>query len=1061
MRQQENCKSYRRLPRIKIHIPIVSKGLGTKEIESIEKFTPDGFFLKASTDPSPGEIFDCDFILPDSKKHVSAKVQVVSTVKKNVTGFGAKIVEISDEDLLFLERTYLEYLGNTFSPHIAPLLNRDSYQPVFPFSDKKITCNFLNKLFIKSIKITLINEDITWITEGFYAYIAGSNIYMFLTDTDIFSKCVKGEWIRVFIESEKDFFYFHSHITEISPNKITIDIPDKVFSQGRRRHYRAIQDPDWKMTVDIPLPYPIGASMRREIIDISSNGLGFKSDVNDQYFLPGTPLTNISIYRKDEKIMQTQGEVRHVTPFRDKDGKKYLKVGVQFKIRSKRFSKGYMPTSSEQFQSSERAIKDKEKCEYVDLNKLGIHKMALTCPWESRKIFYKNKNNEEIAAILDWTVDRGNSMSVIIICPALGKRKESTGLLASMLLQNFRLYGHKVAIIRYDGIRNMGESYNDIECRQPGKDMLHLTLSQYVEDILSTLDFCYSNGYFIPDKTILITPSMSAVAGRRALAIDEKKRVHLWISLMGVSHPRRVLSSISGGIDYLHIMNLGRKAGVASVLGCTIDWDNFWQDAQKNKLISVSDSKKDLASIDIPIIWIRGLYDAWISSDDISSLLRDYPQSKKRIVDIPTGHLPLNGQEAIRLFSLIISHIWNFLFDQRIKMFTPDHKMIETCLQEEWSQSHISSTKTPEKFWSVRLIEKMAEYTDDGILSLSKEYRELIEQQCALIELSEDNHMLDIGCTENGLLKLLSEIYSTTTWHPSLIRMKKDLPFKKELHLCSTFSHLLTSDINFQYIECNIDLNSLLIIKQFCSGEFITFDRFKGTINGLTDYSVELWKKYPSEHLFSILKGKSINDNDIKVLHKTFPDQEVKLILEMNRAARFIKENHSSFANRQGHNEAAKFKNPIFTFSNGLYNLPFESESFDRLLCTLVLSYTRNPFSMFNEFYRILKKGGIIVCSFLKPDSDLSVLYVDIISCISQESPDNFIENFTSDRLQNYVKESGNVAVFLSHLFGRAPLHFFNKNMIEELCYCVDFKNISISESYGEPSKALIMKARK
>ena len=126
-----------------------------------------------------------------------------------------------------------------------------------------------------------------------------------------------------------------------------------------------------------------------------------------------------------------------------------------------------------------------------------------------------------------------------------------------------------------------------------------------------------------------------------------------------------------------------------------------------------------------------------------------------------------------------------------------------------------------------------------------------------------------------------------------------------------------------------------------------------------------------------------------------------------------------------------------------------------------MLSYTRNPFAMLRELYRILKKGGTIVFSLLKPVTDMATLYVDMISRISQDSPESFLGNFRSDKLHEYVKESGNVAIFLSHLFGREPLNYFDEHRIKELCCCYDLYDIELRHSYGKPAKACIVKAVK
>jgi len=55
--------------------------------------------------------------------------------------------------------------------------------------------------------------------------------------------------------------------------------------------------------------------------------------------------------------------------------------------------------------------------------------------------------------------------------------------------------------------------------------------------------------------------------------------------------------------------------------------------------------------------------------------------------------------------------------------------------------------------------------------------------------------------------------------------------------------------------------------------------------------------------------------------------------------------------------------------------LPFDDNSFDKICCNLVLSYLKNSFFTLKELYRVLKPGGRMVVSSLKPHPDLSHIY--------------------------------------------------------------------------------------
>lgn len=57
----------------------------------------------------------------------------------------------------------------------------------------------------------------------------------------------------------------------------------------------------------------------------------------------------------------------------------------------------------------------------------------------------------------------------------------------------------------------------------------------------------------------------------------------------------------------------------------------------------------------------------------------------------------------------------------------------------------------------------------------------------------------------------------------------------------------------------------------------------------------------------------------------------------------------------------------------------FEDGCFDKICCSLVLSYLKDPTVLLKELYRILKPGGTIVISSMKPFCDMSMIYRDFM----------------------------------------------------------------------------------
>lgn len=59
--------------------------------------------------------------------------------------------------------------------------------------------------------------------------------------------------------------------------------------------------------------------------------------------------------------------------------------------------------------------------------------------------------------------------------------------------------------------------------------------------------------------------------------------------------------------------------------------------------------------------------------------------------------------------------------------------------------------------------------------------------------------------------------------------------------------------------------------------------------------------------------------------------------------------------------------------------LRFQENCFDKIACSLLLSYLKNPQRLLNTLYRLLRPGGKIVISSMKPFCDLSAIYRDFV----------------------------------------------------------------------------------
>lgn len=119
-------------------------------------------------------------------------------------------------------------------------------------------------------------------------------------------------------------------------------------------------------------------------------------------------------------------------------------------------------------------------------------------------------------------------------------------------------------------------------------------------------------------------------------------------------------------------------------------------------------------------------------------------------------------------------------------------------------------------------------------------------------------------------------------------------------------------------------------------------------------------------------------------------------------------------------------------------HLPFEDASVDRICCSLLISYLKHPEILLRELYRILRPGGRIVVSSMKPYCDLSQIYKDVV--------DEAQSGETLQSARNLLSAAGSIKLKEEE----GHYRFYDK---EELVDCVNqagFHKAKAYRSFGD-----------
>lgn len=367
-------------------------------------------------------------------------------------------------------------------------------------------------------------------------------------------------------------------------------------------------------------------------------------------------------------------------------------------------------------------------------------------------VSYLNSHSEEIVGIIDRSGRESNTTGVVVP-PAWGKTKEAFLALARTIVATFSANGHSVCVLRFDGTNRRGESFINPENRSPGDEHLAFRFSRAVDDVRASIKFLKEHEGIAPDKTVLVTFSLGAIEGRKAVA-EMPEKLAGWISIVGMVDLQSGLRVVSGGVDYLAGVARGVAFGHHELVGAVANIDFSGRDALDHKMVYLEDAKRDMSNIDVPVTWLHGRDDAWMDLDRVRDLMAAGSVAQRRLVEIPTGHQMRTSREAIETFQLVATEVASFTQSAPCVPTLPDLVDLDARSFMERARRPAPKIELAE-FWRSYLLGRSGGLGYQ-LLSATSAYNELMTIQTRRLALKEHDRVLDLGSGNGDLSYHLS-----------------------------------------------------------------------------------------------------------------------------------------------------------------------------------------------------------------------------------------------------------------------------------------------------------------
>jgi ubiquinone/menaquinone biosynthesis C-methylase UbiE len=995
----------------------------------------DGLFIATPEALPEGAVVPLAFPVDASGRELLVESEVV---RRTAEGMGLRFLKLTKDDRKRLRRYVSELnavLGHRRQAENLSTLPEPSVEPI---REPGTIERLLQQTRSGGIALTVLPADRELRERAVLSAIEEDRIHL---RGEKPSQLRSGE--KVFVLHTVDFvsYSFPTQVLGSSGAEVALARPALVNYSERRGSSRVRALPG--TVVDVPIPWDEGRRVVWPVLETGPGGLSFRADPNQLALMPETPLHGITLRSGEQTSDIEAAVVKHLTLIRPEGASPWLKVGVAHGVR-----RGATEITHERIVLPNRGLashvarwwrRGSDVLRWYWHKRFGDFAERADQPFHLVRL--PNRRGQDVVGLLDLTHDEELPLRcpLVLVAPGFGSRKESSAMLAATLVDAFRRNHEDIAVLRFDDTNSLGESWKDSGCTDEGRQALHYSISACADDLRGVLDWSRKNRWVQPTDVIVVSVSFASIATRHVLAGPDAPGVSLWVALMGSADAQDAILHVSGHVDIYGNHLRGLKNGVVTLLGCMVDCDRFCADAQKHELATLADAQREMAAIRADVHWLLGRYDAFMDPRRVRDIMSVQAGGRREIQELDCGHVPTSGEIAQAQFRKVAERIWQHVKRRPLPPGVPSLGWLQARSDREWSRVRRVGVSDRALYWRDYLLGEGGLGFD--VLTLSPAYRDFVDLQVEEAA-PAGLRVLELGAGTGNVSLALAQTGPASLHCADLVPQALERLQGK----------LAAAGLSAETSVLDVDGGPWTAVRRFLRGDLGDLRCLAGRVPGVTHALVERLTEPEDPSLVAALRGASV-DAVALARRLQLPASAAELLADLQLVARVQK-------GREPETELAHLRRIPSESLKKPRGLPFADGSFDVVVMSLLLSYLEQPDDTLSEALRVLRPGGRLVVSSMRPDTDSSKLFLDLVAWMESADERELPPGVGREPLLRDARDYANRAAELLRLEEEGLFRFFDGEELSERVVRVGFEDPSLRTGFGDPPQAVVLTCR-